>query len=164
MESRRKAGPTPARLDQLSRRAVMAGGATAPLTATLQAPAAKPDPAVMLCQRWLAVDAEQRRLMTEWGQLEGWLIRKMQWHRLSPDERAAIPEGQKLAQIDARLDVLQVERLALLKSMRPKPAASVEAVIANLMVASCLIFEDDEPEAHGLITRAARDLTAFCGK
>ncbi|PXA77570.1 hypothetical protein DMC25_23110 [Caulobacter sp. D4A] len=164
MESRRKAGPTPARLDQLSRRAVMAGGAITPLTAGLPVPAAQADPAVALCQRWLAADTEQRRLLSEWSRLEGWLMRKMNWYRLSPEEQAAIPKGVRLSEIDARLDVLQVERLALLKAMRPTPAASIEAVIANLMVASRLIFEEDEPEAHGLITRAARDLAAFCGK
>lgn len=163
MGSRRKAGHADVCAAQLSRRAVLAGSAASPVLTAASADAG-PDKSVALCQRWLAVDAEQRRLMADWGQLEGWLIRKMQWHRLSPDERAAIPEGQKLAEMDARLDVLQVERLALLKSMRPKPAASIEAVIANLLVASRLIFEEDEPEAHGLITRAARDLTAFCGK
>jgi len=45
--------------------------------------------------------------------------------------------------------------------MRPKPAKRIEAVVANLAVAARLIFVEDHPEAHGLITRAVRDLAAF---
>jgi hypothetical protein len=104
------------------------------------------------------VDVEHRNLLTEWGTLEGWLIKKRNWFRLSSDERAAIPEGAKLAEIVARLDVLEEESQTLLKAMRPTPAKSVEAVIANLSVARGLIFEEDHPEAHGLIARAVRDL------
>jgi len=124
---------------------------------------ARIDPGIDTCHRWLAVDAEQRRLQLEWGTLEGWLITNCSWYKLSTAERAAIPEGARLAEIDARLDVLEVEGHALLKAMRPKPAKSVEAVIANLSVAARLIFVEDHPEAHGLITRAVRDLTAFTG-
>ena len=121
------------------------------------------DPSVAICHRWLAIDAEQRRLQLEWGTLEGWLMTKRSWYQLSPDQQVAIPEGARLAEIDARLDVLEVEGHALLKAMRPKPAKSIDAVVANLAVAACLIFVEDHPEAHGLITRAVRDLAAFSG-
>jgi hypothetical protein len=163
MSSRRKAGSAPACLSQPSRRAVLAGGSATPLVAGL-APASVPgDPALAICQRWLAVDVERRRLQLEWGSLEGWLIEKRKWFRLSDDEKAAIPEGARLAEIDARLDVLEEEDQALLKAMRPTPAKSVEAVIANLSVAGGLIFEEDHPEAHGLIVRAVRDLAVLSG-
>lgn len=119
------------------------------------------DPAVAICHRWLTIDAEQRRLQLEWGTLEGWLMTKRHWHQLTSDQQAAIPEGARLAEIDARLDVLEVEGQALLKAMRPKPAKSIEAVVANLSVAARLIFVEDHPEAHGLITRAVRDLAAL---
>ena len=85
------------------------------------------------------------------------------WYKLSPERQAEIPEGTRLAEIDARLEVLEVEGHALLKAMRPKPAKSVEAVISNLSVAARLIFVEDHPEAHGLITRAVRDLAALSG-
>lgn len=124
---------------------------------------ARIDPGIDTCHRWLAVDAEQRRLQLEWGTLEGWLITNRSWYKLSPEERSEIPEGARLSEIDARLDVLEVEGHALLRAMRPKPAKSVEAVIANLSVAARLIFVEDHPEAHGLITRAVRDLAAFSG-
>lgn len=124
---------------------------------------ARIDPGIDTCHRWLAVDAEQRRLQLEWGTLEGWLITNRSWYKLSPSEQARIPEGTRLSEIDARLDVLEVEGHALLRAMRPKRAKSIEAVIANLSVAARLIFVEDHPEAHGLITRAVRDLTAFSG-
>ena len=124
---------------------------------------ARIDPGIDTCHRWLAVDAEQRRLQLEWGTLEGWLITNRSWYKLSPSEQARIPEGTRLSEIDARLDVLEVEGHALLRAMRPKRAKSIEAVIANLSVAARLIFVEDHPDAHGLITRAVRDLTAFSG-
>lgn len=124
---------------------------------------ARIDPSIDTCRRWLAIDAEQRRLQLEWGRLEGRLMTKHDWYKLTTDQQATIPEGARLAEIDARLDVLEVEGHALLKAMRPKPAKSVEAVIANLSVAARLIFVEDHPEAHGLITRAARDLAALSG-
>jgi len=158
MDSRRKAGSAPARPSDPSRRAVLAGGSAAPLIAGLASPGTPGDPALAICQRWIAVDTEHRRLLTEWGTLEGRLIRKHGWFRLSPEERTAIPEGARLAEIEARLDVLEEENQTLLKAMRPTPAKSVEAVIANLSVARGLIFGEDHPEAHGLIVRAVRDL------
>ncbi len=88
---------------------------------------------------------------------------KHNWYKLTPAQQADIPEGARLSEIDARLDVLEVEGHALLKAMRPKPAKSVEAVIANLSVAARLIFVEDHPEAHGLLTRAVRDLAALSG-
>ena len=160
MDSRRKAESADVRAPQLSRRAVLAVGSAAPFVAGGTV-AVDTDPSVAICFRWLAIDAEQRRLQLESGTLEGWLITKRNWYQLSPDQRAAIPEGARLAEIDARLDLLEVEGHALLKAMRPKPAKSIEAVVANLAVAARLIFVEDHPEAHGLIARAVRDLAAF---
>lgn len=144
-----------------SRRFVLAGGSAAPFVTGVATDDA--DSAVARCARWLAIDAEQRRLQLEWGRLEGRLMTKHDWYKLTPDQQATIPEGTRLAEIDARLDVLEVEGHALLRAMRPKPAKSFEAVIANLLVAARLIFVEDHPEAHGLITRAARDLAALSG-
>ena len=127
----------------------------------MPAPQVVADPSVATCHRRLAIDAEQRRLQLEWGTLEGWLMTQRNWYRLSLGQQAAIPEGTRLAEIDARLDVLEIEGHALLKATRPKPAKSIEAVVANLAVAARLIFVEDHPEAHGLITRAVRDLAAF---
>jgi len=146
-----------------SRRSMLAGVTAAPLVLSSRRVLAPSDPSIEVCRRWLTIDAEQRCLQLEWGTLEGWLITNHSWHKLSPEQQAEIPEGARLAEIDARLDVLEVEGLALLKAMRPKPARSIEAVVTNLSVAARLIFVEDHPEAHGLITRAVRDLAAFHG-
>jgi len=163
MSPRRKTGREPARPCEPSRRALIASLSAAPLIGDASAMHARIDPSIDTCHRWLAIDAEQRRLQLEWGRLEGRLMTKHDWYKLSPEQQAEIPQGARLAEIDARLDVLEVEGHALLKAMRPKPAKSVEAVIANLSVAARLIFVEDHPEAHGLITRAARDLAALSG-
>ena len=163
MESRRKAGRAAARLNEPSRRAIIVGSSAAYATVASTAPHEATEPSINICRRWLASDAEQRRLQLEWGTLEGWLITHRSWYKLTPAQQAEIPEGARLTEIDARLDVLEVEGHCLLKSMRPKPAKSVKAVIANLSVAARLIFAEDHPEAHGLITRAVRDLAAFSG-
>jgi hypothetical protein len=143
---------------------MLAGVTAAPLAPRPDRVPASTDRSIEVCKRWLAVDAEQRRLQLEWGTLEGWLIANRSWYKLSPEQRSEIPEGARLTEIDTRLDVLEVEGYGLLRAMRPKPAKSVEAVIANLSVAARLIFVEDHPEAHGLITRAVRDLAAFSGE
>ena len=158
MSSRRKAGSAPARLPEPSRRAVLAGAPAAPLIGGLTPLRATSDPQLAICQQWIAMDVEHRQLLAEWGSLEGWLIKHRRWFRLSPDERAAVPEGTRLSQIEARLDALEIDSNALLKAMRSDPGKSVEAIIANLSVAGRLIIVEDHPEAHGLIVRAVRDL------
>lgn len=158
MESRRKAGNASACPPHPSRRAVFVGGVAAPLAVGTAAAGPAPAPAIAVCERWLAVDAERRRLQTAWGKHESWLIRERGWFRLTASEQAAVPEGARLAQIDARLDVLEAESHALLKALPHGPAASVSTVIANLSVAAGLLFEEDHPEAYGLVVRAARDL------
>lgn len=164
MASRRKAEPGDVRARQLSRRFVLSGGSSAPFITDSEV-FGRSDPAVARCARWLAIDAEQRHLQLEWGTLEGVMMTKHNWYKRSPEEQATIREGARLDEIDARLKVLETEGRALLKAMRLKPAKSVEAVIANLSVAARLIFVEDQPEAHGLITRAVRDLVAFsCSK
>jgi len=147
----------------VSRRSMLAGVTAAPLAPRPDQVPASADQSIEVCRRWLVIDAEQRRLQLEWGTLEGWLITHRSWYKLTPAQQAEIPKGARLAEIDARLDVLEVEGHALLKAMRPKPARSVEAVIANLSVAARLVFVEDHPEAHGLITRAVRDLATFSG-
>jgi hypothetical protein len=143
---------------------MLAGVTAAPLAPSPARVRTSADPSIEVCRRWLAVDGEQRHLQLEWGALEGWLITHRCWYKLTPAQHAEIPEGARLAEIDARLDVLEVEGHALLKAMRPTPAKSVEAVIANLSVAARLIFVEDHPEALGLIARAVRDLATFAGE
>ena len=160
MSSRRKAGDAVARTSQPSRRAVFVGGSAIPAFAV----SAGADLSIAICRRWLIVEVEQRRLQAEWSNHEAWLIKRRRWFQLSKSEQAALPDGARLAEIDARLDVLEAESQALLKAMPPTPAASFEAIIANLSVAAKLVFEEYHPQAHGLITRAVRDLAVLSGR
>lgn len=163
MSSRRETGRAPARLAPPSRRVVLSGCPGLPFVGANFSKRAEAERHIAICSRWLVIDAEQRRLQLEWGSLEGRLMKAHGWHRLSLEQQAAIPEGARLAAIDARLDVLEVEGEVLLRAMKPAPATSVAAVAANLSVAARLIFSEDHPRAHGLITRAIRDLGAFSG-
>ncbi|HEY2751006.1 hypothetical protein [Phenylobacterium sp.] len=158
MGSRRKAGGAVAHLLELSRRAVLVGASATPVFAGVEAgPVA--DPNIAICRRWLALKAERNRLLADWSNHEAWLIKQRGWARLSAGERAALSDGKRLGEIDARLDVLAEEGNILLKSMPLAPGGSVDSVIASLSVARGLLCDEDHPEAHGLITRAARDLT-----
>ena len=68
MDSRLQAESADVRARRPSRRFVLAGGSAAPF---VTGAAGDADPEVARCARWLAIDAEQRRLQLEWGTLEG---------------------------------------------------------------------------------------------
>jgi hypothetical protein len=80
---------------------------------------------------------------------------------LSPSERAAVPEGAKLAEIDAQVDVLEEESQILLGALLAATTTCVAAVTGYLSVAEVLLREEDHPEVHGLIARAVRDLAGL---
>lgn len=143
---------------------MLAGGSATPLISGIVEATPAADLAITICQRWLAVAAERRRLQIAWSDHETWLARTYGWLRLSASEQAAVPEGAKLAKIDARLDMLEAESQALLKALPLKPATSIASVIANLSVAEGLLSEEDQPEIHGMILRAVRDIAVLCAR
>jgi hypothetical protein len=160
MDSRRKAGGAVARLSEMSRRGVLVGASATPALAGVEV-SAPTNPSIAICQRWLAVGAESRRLQTAWSDHETWLARTYGWFRLSPSERAAIPEGAKLAAIDRKLDVLEEESQILLRALLAAATTSLVAVIGRLSVAEVLLGKEDHPEVHELIARAVRELTVL---
>ena len=80
---------------------------------------------------------------------------------MSPSERAAVPEGAKLAEIDAQVDVLEEESQILLRALLVAATPCVPAVISYLSAAEVLLREEDHLEVRGLISRAVRDLTVL---
>jgi hypothetical protein len=146
----------------MSRRNILGGATAAPLVAGETGAKAIPEPNIAICRKWHAVEGERTRLMLLWGDIEGRLIKEHDWHRLSADEKRALPAGRQLSEIDARLEVLFEEGGALLKALPSSPALSVEAIIANLRVVERLIFDEDQPVVHGLLLRSIRDLAALC--
>lgn len=157
MGSRRKTGGVVARLPELSRRAVLVGASATPVV-TGQAGATAADPTIAACERWFAVEAERERLSAEWGRHESFLAREFNWFRLSEDQRRALPQAGKLDDIALELEALDWKSDALLKALPSTPAMSVAAVVANLTVATRLLYPDGYEEVHGLMVRAVRDL------
>lgn len=171
MDSRRKTGVEGVRLPELSRRAVIAGtsvaalGAAKPVAATgAISPAATlvvSDEGTSRCASWLAINAKIERLQTRWAKLESWLAKNHNWLRLSPAEQQALPWAKELRDIDGCLDVLFEQSNALLETLPTSGSVSLESVIARLAVVERLIWRQEHPEVHALVTGARRDLTAM---
>ena len=169
MGSRRKTGVEDVRPHGLSRRAVIAGTSVAALSvaAPVQASTSLPvalastDETAKQCKRWLAVNAKIERLQTRWAKLEGWLIRNHSWCKLSLAERQALPWSKELGDIDGCLDLLFEQRDRLLEAMPETDASSLEAVIMRLAVVERVIWPEDHPEAHALITKSRQELIAI---
>ena len=169
MGSRRQTGVEDVRPAGLSRRAVIAGtsvaafGVAQPVQAatTLPIALASTDETTKRCKSWLAVNAKIERLQTRWAKLEGWLIRNHSWCKLSPAERHALPWSKELRDIDGCLDLLFEQRGRLLESIPETDTPSLEAVIMRLAVVERVIWLEDHPEAHALITKARQELVTI---
>lgn len=166
MGSQREKGGA-ARLPELSRRAVITGTSimalgvpmsSAPLPA---AASAAHDEVTERCKQWLAVNAEIERLQARWAKLESWLVREHSWFQLSPAEKQALPKARELCDIQGCLDRLTEQRGRLLEAIPASGPPSLEAVITRLTVVERLIWADDYPEVHPLITKAHQDLIAL---
>lgn len=170
MGSCRKTSGGNVRLPELSRRAMIAGTSVAALGAAKPAAAVTIPSATSLldsdegtrqCASWLAIDAKIARLQTRWAKLEGWLAREHRWLKLSPAEQQALPWAKELRDIDGCLDLLFEQREAALKSIPCSGSADLESVVAKLAVVERLIWREEHPEVHALITGARRDLTVM---
>jgi hypothetical protein len=165
MSSRRQTVGKGARLPELSRRTVIVGTTAAALpaqsTAVSLPVAATIDPSAKPFRRWLYLNGKIERLQTRWAKLETWLVREHGWFQLTPAEQQALPWAQELRDIDGCLDLLFEQREALLATMPPQGATTLEAVAAKLAVVERLIEHDDHPEAHAMIAGARQDLLAL---
>lgn len=170
MGSRQKAGDGNVRLPELSRRAVLAGTSVAALGAGKPGEAAAlpsiaapvlTDEGTRRCANWLAVNAKIARLQARWAKLESWLVKEHAWCTLSPAEQQALPWAKELRDIDGCLDVLFEQREALLQSIPATGSVSLDSVVARLAVVERLIWREEHPEVHALVTGARRDLLAL---
>jgi len=170
MGSHQKTGGETVRLPEMSRRAVIAGtsvvafGAAKPAAQAVIPPAAAlaaADEGTRRCANWLAINAKIERLQTRWAKLESWLVKKHDWFNLSPVEQQALPWAKELRDIDGCLDSLFEKREALMESLPTSGAVSLESVIARLAVVEHLIWREEHPEVHALITGSRRDLIAL---
>jgi hypothetical protein len=113
---------------------------------------------VSLCRLWLTNEAEQHRLLRQWGDLEARLARNFRWFKLSPDEQRALPEAAPLYEIDARLERLFSQREALAPKLPRLTASSREAVMLKFEIVTKELVIEDFPPIHGLLKSAVRDL------
>lgn len=167
MSSRQQTEGGGARLPALSRRAMLVGSSAAAAASGVEAAAplrmaaqASSDP-TKLYKQWVSLDMEVERLLLRWGDLEAWLDEEHNWLRLSDAEQAALPEGQVLRDVDARLKALFAERDGLLDQLPTRGAQTLEAIAARLGVAERLFYRDDHPELHAMIVGSRRDLCAI---
>lgn len=170
MGSRQNAGDGNVRLPELSRRAVLAGTTVAAFGAAKPGEAAAlpsiaasvlTDEGTRRCANWLAVNAKIERLQSRWAKLESWLVKEHAWCKLSPAEQQALPWAKELRDIDGCLDVLFEQREALLQSIPATGSISLDSVVARLAVVERLIWREEHPEVHALVTGARRDLIAL---
>jgi hypothetical protein len=165
MGSRRQTAGKGARLPALSRRSVIAGTSAAVLPAPRPAvalPAAGTiDDSANAYRRWLYLTGKIERLQTRWAKLETWLVREHRWFELTPAEQQALPWAKELREIDGCLDLLFEQREAVLESLPPEGATTLEAVAAKLAVVERLVEHDDHPEAHAMVAGARQDLLAL---
>jgi len=170
MGSRQKVGAGNVRLPELSRRAVLAGTSIAAFGAAKPGQAAAipsivapihSDEGIRRCASWLAVNAKIERLQSRWARLESWLVKEHAWCKLGPAEQQALPWAKELRDIDGCLDVLFEQRDAFLQLIPATGSVSLDSVVARLAVVEHLIWREEHPEVHALVTGARRDLIAL---
>ena len=155
----------PTARSHVSRRVVLAGASATPLIAGAAkadvVTAATSDPTITICQQWLAVEAELRKWLLHWGDVEGRLNQDHGWYGLSEAAQRTLPAAQELYGIGARLNDLAEDSERLLEAIPSEPATSLAATIARLTVAAKLLHLEDHPTAYGLVSRAVTDLAAL---
>jgi hypothetical protein len=114
---------------------VVIGAAGAPPSQESARPASLSDDVTARCDGWLALDAEIDRLSSRWSDLETVLVKKKQWHKMTPDQREALPPTEEMQAIDAQLDRLFEQRRQELESLTTLVAWDMRGVASKLRVA-----------------------------
>lgn len=155
---------------RLYRRAILGVAAAAPALWPDVASAKRSDEDLVdRCATFLAVDRRIERLDERWGDLETMAITvHKKWWNLREDQRKALPEGRKMAEIDQIIEGLLRERERLLKALPELATRGVDGLLGKLVVAARTIRPEDDPLGHGLLVHAARDLAHMrcpdCGR
>ncbi len=143
----------------LSRRQLMQGSL---VLATGVHITAEGDPAVGVCKRWLASDAEHEMLTRRWQYLEHRLFQ-----RYAPpysDQRfKGAPEFVEMNAIDRRLDDLCESKAELFAAVLSTPAATLSGLLLKLTVAEASIQPDEDEAAHKLIQSTLNDGRKIAG-
>ena len=140
------------------RRALIQGATALALPIPAPAGAAYADPAQAIGEQWCALEAEQRRLIIAWQDVETWLFEHRDWPKLSEDEQAAVPEAAQFAPIDEALARIDETYDQLLPQLKATPATSRAGVMAKLDALLWFLHVEDHPDARVLLQSCQRDL------
>lgn len=136
----------------MTRRAVLAGASATPL-ATVPGPRS-PD-LTARCATWLADSFETDRLTLRWSRLETLVLRG------SRSSRRAASVAQ-MAEIEARLAVLDDARDRGLEALAKHPARTMHEVAGKLAVAARILDGEGGP-VHDIVAEAVGVLEALNG-
>ena len=97
-------------------------------------------------------------MVSRWSDLETEAFAIPGWNEFSAEEQLARPQGQQMADIDGMLLPLFDQRRALLAALPDVVATDPTGVAAKVAAAARAIDPEDDPQAHALISGAAREL------
>jgi hypothetical protein len=141
-----------------SRRLVVGAAAASPLLRTGDA-----DPAVALCEAFLAQHAEQQRLGRQWQEIENRAFRELNWPKLNRTQRARHREQLEMDALYDEMDALHEQNQTLLASLSGMVATTHLGICGKLAVAAIEACPEDHPELHHLIASILRDYRALHG-
>lgn len=110
-------------------------------------------------RKWLALDDHRLRLLDTWCELQGRLERRVGWFALSDAAQAEIEQTSGLSDLDTTLRLIDRRLRRWLRALPTDPTDDVAVVTASLQVAERLLPPEENRVVHGLIARAARDLS-----
>lgn len=152
-------------LQKLTRRTVMAGTSAATLGGpNYDIPAVAggtTDETIARCAYWLALYVELDDLTKRFGALEHWLSETYGWLVLSKEEQLTRPEGEEFRQVQARMKEICDQRPIIMDEAPTLKATTPAGVLAKLLLAQQLVWPDDCPEAHDLITGCVEELSGM---
>lgn len=119
------------------------------------------DRPIVVCDRWLKMNAEIQALTLRWAEVESSLARDFNWLRLTEKDQEKVIQGRELRDIDARLGKLFKQRERLSTVVLRLSATSYDAVVAKLAVLAALVDPEDHPAAHTLVTSTVDELKAL---
>ncbi|MFZ4166037.1 hypothetical protein [Brevundimonas sp. NPDC058933] len=112
-------------------------------------------------QQWLALNDEYVRQLDAWAAALARLERQPGWFAKSDADREEAERASGLTDLSTRLRLMDRRLSRWLRFLPKNPARDVEGVVANLQVAERLLAPEENRIVHGLIARAARDLSCL---
>ncbi|MCO8019425.1 hypothetical protein NI456_11210 [Brevundimonas diminuta] len=110
-------------------------------------------------RQWLALNDQYARQLDIWAVTLARLERQRGWFAMSDADRDRAERASGLTDTNTRLRLMDRRLRRWLRFLPKTPAIDIEGVVANLQVAERLLAPEENRIVHGLIVRAARDLS-----